>query len=102
MTTLTIWKIRGEPLVYWRNNTGAGHVNGRWLTWGLKGSPDVLVCWGGRFIGIECKSAKGKQSPEQKRFQEKFEAVGGIYILARSYADVDALFKHSSLQLNGD
>jgi hypothetical protein len=40
MTYLTIRQLKGDPLMYWRNNTGAGNVGGRWLTWGAKGSPD--------------------------------------------------------------
>ena len=66
-----------------------------------KGAPDV-IWW--RFwdnsqyhsrnhlesIAIEVKSPTGKQSPDQKRWQNKFEAVGGTYWLIRS---VDAFLE---------
>jgi len=72
----------------WRNNTGAlRDVNGRMGRFGMKGSPDVLVIAGGRFVGIECKTRTGRQSEDQKRWQRACEAAGGVYVLAR---DVDA------------
>lgn len=37
---------------------------------------------------IEVKSATGKQTPEQKSFQEKVESEGHAYLLARSVDDV--------------
>ena len=55
-----------------------------------KGAPDVLWFRGGcshfpdRSVAIEVKSPTGKQSDDQKRWQEKFEAVGGEYWLIRS------------------
>ena len=35
-------------------------------------------------MGIEFKTAKGKQSQEQKDFQKMFEAAGYKYIIVRS------------------
>ena len=57
-----------------------------------KGAPDLLWFkqnpYGSRYlpdsIALEIKSPTGKQSPDQKRWQEKFEAVGGTYWLIRS------------------
>ncbi len=42
----------------------------------------------GRFLAIEVKAAKGKQSLEQFAFQKAVEENGGLYILARSVDDV--------------
>lgn len=42
----------------------------------------------GRFLAIEVKGPKGKQSDEQAEFQKAVEAAGGIYCLARSLQDV--------------
>jgi hypothetical protein len=89
-----IWHIR--------LNTGAmgGSHNGkRWFVrFGKPGMADILavaelyneyallevptVVW------IEVKAEKGKQSPDQKRFQEEVEREGMTYILARSLEDV--------------
>ena len=72
----------------WRSNTGAA-VNawGRKVQFGLPGTPDILGCVRGTFVGIEVKSATGRQTLEQVRFQAQFEASGGLYILARSVDD---------------
>lgn len=43
----------------------------------------------GQHIGIEVKTKTGKQSPEQKRWQDNIIASGGIYILARCVEDVE-------------
>jgi hypothetical protein len=50
------------------------------------GWPDIVACLPslGQFLGVECKAAKGRQSPAQKRMQERIEHAGGLYILAHS------------------
>jgi len=45
----------------------------------------------GQFFCVEVKSEKGKQSEFQKIFQEKIEATKGIYILAKSFEEVDKI-----------
>lgn len=53
------------------------------------GWPDITALLpDGRFCGVECKSAKGRQSKVQKRMQDQIERRGGLYILARRVADV--------------
>ena len=74
--------------MFWRNNTGAGLLRGRWIEFGLTGSPDILGCYRGRAIGIECKSSTGQQRKHQIDFQAAWERAGGLYILARSIDDV--------------
>lgn len=72
---------------FWRNNTGAHRVSSksgeRFVRFGLTGSADIIGLVDGKFIAIEAKSDKGVQSDEQKKFQEKVESNGGIYILSR-------------------
>lgn len=79
-----------SPLgLFWENNTGAlPDRYGRLVRYGLKGSSDILGCLKGRFIGIEVKVGADRQRKEQSAFQRAVEAAGGIYILARSVADV--------------
>ena len=75
----------------WRNNTGAlRDSNGRVIRFGLKGSADILgiLAPHGRMLAIECKTETGRQSEQQKRFQEMVEKHGGVYVLARSVDDV--------------
>lgn len=59
----------------------------RRLKIGLKGEPDISGCLDGRWVGIEVKTATGKQSPDQVKFQKAIEPRGGIYIVARSPDD---------------
>jgi len=64
------------------------------------GWPDITVCLpGGRFLGLECKSATGRQSEYQKFVQRRIEDAGGLYILAHSLAEAQEkilLLLHSS------
>ena len=72
----------------WRsNNTGTYNAkSGGYFFHGVKGVPDICCVHRGRFIGIECKATKGKQSAAQVEFQKALEKAGGKYILARSLA----------------
>ena len=74
----------------WRNNTGSVKTqDGRFVTFGLNGSADIIgLLRGGRFLAIEVKSEIGRQSEQQKNFQKMIESFGGLYILARCVEDV--------------
>lgn len=77
----------------WRNNTGGYRPEGSksFIKFGTRGSADIIgVNPSGRFIGIECKSAKGTLKPEQKLFGDRIKEKGGIYIVARSIDDLEA------------
>ncbi len=81
-----------HPLLrLWRQNTGAAMVKGRLVRFGIPGTPDLcgLMLPSGRFLGIECKTVKGRQSDDQKSFERMITKFGGLYVLARSLADVD-------------
>ena len=87
-TWLALKRIRA-----WRVNTGGVPARGgRFKRNVAAGFPDLVCCWQGRFVGIECKTATGRQQPSQKLFQQELQAAGGVYILARSLADVEAFF----------
>ena len=95
-----------------RNNSGAfpiddGKNKRRYIRFGDKGSPDFLV-WikkdkktlsyeavegfcnickylnNAITIALEAKSESGKQSKDQKEWQENFEAIGGEYYIVRN------------------
>ena len=72
--------------VFWQNDTGvAKSMDGkRTIRFGLPGSPDIIGCLDGRWVGIEVKTATGKQREAQKKFQAAIERAGGIYFVARS------------------
>lgn len=72
----------------WRNNSGLLFSrSGHRVRASVPGAPDILGVYRGRAIGIETKTERGRQSTQQRRFQEAFERAGGLYILARRVAD---------------
>lgn len=77
-----------------RVNTGAAMIKGRLVRFGVPGTADIcgLLAPGGRLVMIECKTATGRQRDAQVVMQKVVTAFGGLYVLARSLADVDAAF----------
>ena len=55
---------------------------------GKSGVPDIIVCYKGRYIGIEAKTYDGNFSEWQKTRKAQIEAAGGICIFARSLDDI--------------
>jgi hypothetical protein len=54
----------------------------------MLGLPDILVLWKGYPVFIEVKALKGKQSKEQKEFEEKCKDQSIEYHVVRSLTDV--------------
>ena len=52
------------------------------------GIPDLLVCWGGLFFGIEVKDPQGKPSAIQLVQGTRIKKAGGHFIIAKSLQDV--------------
>lgn len=74
-----------------RTNAGAWQdEHGHYIQGAKAGTSDKTCCVAGVFVAIETKSATGTQSEPQERYQARVEAQGGLYILARSAADVRA------------
>jgi hypothetical protein len=74
----------------WRQNTGRlpDPRTGRWVSFGLKGSADILgILKGGRFLAVETKVPGGRLRPEQLAFCHMLTSFGGLYIVARSVED---------------
>ena len=59
----------------------------------FRGFPDVTAFYNNKIYFIEVKSKTGKQSCEQKKFQELAEKSGLTYILARDITDVEKNIK---------
>ena len=53
-----------------------------------RGIPDLIAVKSGRVLFIELKTARGRQSDHQKKFQADLEAAGGEYILCRGAEDL--------------
>ena len=94
------YKMNQGKLIFFRLNTGdiiiQGEKTRRFKGCGIKGASDFLVIeqcsvfekYAHYNTFIECKSDTGKQSPDQKAFQEMVEKMGCDYILARKLEDV--------------
>ena len=80
-------------------NEGAGKNKLRtmqMITTGLRPGVADLVVWlpWGRIGYLEVKTPQGKQSPKQKRFQERCEKNGILYAVVRSVEDVEEILKN--------
>ena len=49
--------------------------------YGRSGVPDIIVCYKGLFIGIECKAGKNKPTPLQEKNMEDIRKAGGIALV---------------------
>jgi hypothetical protein len=52
-----------------------------------RGIPDIIGIIDGRFIGIEVKIGKDRQSADQKEIEKEIGDAGGVYFIAKSYDD---------------
>lgn len=92
----------------WRNNSGAAMLKGRGgkpqhVRFGVKGQADIsgtlTVAGLGIRLEVEVKRPGGKQSEDQKRFQERIEKSGGVYLLVDSATDFMRQADDASLQI---
>jgi Holliday junction resolvase len=57
---------------------------------GASGVPDIVICYRGRFFGIECKAGKNKPNALQQHNLNAIIAAGGVAIIINE-ENVDAL-----------
>ncbi|MDE2097891.1 MAG: hypothetical protein KGL39_11630 [Patescibacteria group bacterium] len=62
------------------------------MGYGVRGIPDFVGCWKGKFFAIETKAIRGKESPWQKKIREKILEAGGIAFVAWEIEDVHNAF----------
>lgn len=77
----------------WRNSTGAVKYGqgpaARFVRFGKIGASDIIGALpDGRFLAVECKTARGRLSPEQIAFLGQVKRAGGVAIVARSVDDL--------------
>lgn len=63
------------------NEFGAYYVMPVTGGYGKQGAPDFLVCYQGKFIGIECKAGSGKPTALQERNLQEIEEAGGVALV---------------------
>ena len=66
--------------------------------WGASGMPDIIACYNGHFVGIECKAGKNKPTDLQKRNLRAISEAGGtaLVINEENIADVTTALKKES------
>lgn len=69
-----------------RINVTVSRAGGRFIRSAPDGFPDSIGAARGTPLAVEYKSSTGVQSPAQRAWQAKWEAAGGLYLLAR---DID-------------
>lgn len=66
---------------------------------GRIGTPDLLLCYRGVFVGIEVKSKTGRLTDEQKEIGACIESAGGVWGVAKNMEDVREILKRADLVL---
>lgn len=69
----------GSDVFFWKEFGGP---------YGTAGIPDIICCYKGRFLGLECKLPSGRLSRLQQRAIEKINRAGGIACRVESVEDV--------------
>ena len=114
MQVARFFKLALRPPVLWTTfpSGGGGKARGAFLkAMGLQpGMPDLLIFTPGpvsnngvaftRLIGLELKSDKGQPSEAQKAMALRFEAVGGVYLIARSLDEVEILLRAAGVPVH--
>ena len=87
-----------------RNNVGLFFTpDGRPIEIGIPGEADLtLFCKGGRTVFIEIKTATGRQSKNQKKFQAAVEKLGFEYLIFRSVRDAEAFIERRKNERKSD
>jgi hypothetical protein len=71
---------RFRDLMFWRNQSGMIKTEKNYvMKFGRAGSPDIIGCYKGRFIGVECKVGKNTTTPLQEAFGKDITDRGGKY-----------------------
>ena len=65
----------------------------------MPGIPDILIVGPSRLVGLELKTAVGRQSVEQKAVAQRFERCGFPYLLARNLDEVEVLLMAAGVPL---
>ena len=63
------------------DDIGAYHFSPMTAGYGRSGVPDIIACYKGKFIGIECKAGEGKLTLLQISNMKQINACGGLAIM---------------------
>ena len=73
-----------EDVFFWKEHGGP---------YGTSGVPDIICCYKGRFIGMECKLPGGKLTELQKRAITRINRAGGIARRVECVADAMSIIQ---------
>ena len=79
----------GRDVFFWKEH---GSVSG------TNGVPDIICCYKGRFLGLECKLPGGRLTELQKRALEKINRAGGVACRVESVEDVKRVIERVDLE----
>ena len=97
ITLLQYLENQGK-LYFFRSGAGAMKTaNGSYFKTGKPGCPDISMCMCGRYIGLEVKTKKGRQTASQKEAQQRIEKAGGEYHIVRSVREVENIIANQTL-----
>ncbi len=69
-------------LFFWKEHGGM---------YGTAGIPDIIICYRGRFIGLECKVGKNKPTMLQSLTIRRILQAGGYAMIVRTVKEVKQL-----------
>jgi len=96
--TLLQYLENSGKLYFFRSGAGAVRTEkGSYFKTGKPGCPDISVCMDGRYIGLEVKTKKGRQTDNQKEAQQRIEKAGGEYHIVRSVREVENIIASQTL-----
>lgn len=72
------------------DSMGIYHFSPYMAGMGRAGVPDIVACYKGRFLGIECKAGKGKTTALQDRELAAIHTAGGFTFVVRE-TNIDEL-----------
>jgi len=64
------------------------------------GTPDLLACIGGRFVGIEVKRPGKKATPLQELHLEEIRDAGGVAFIAHGFDEVLEQLRKEGIDLS--
>ena len=80
----------GDDVFFWKEHGGP---------YGTSGIPDIICCYKGRFIGMECKLPGGRLTELQKRTLAKINRAGGIARRVESVDDARTIIRQVEIEL---
>ena len=79
----------GDAVFFWKEHGGP---------YGCAGIPDIICCYKGQFIGLECKLPGGRLTELQKRAIEKINRAGGVACRVESVEDAMRVIERVDLE----